>query len=252
MALAPVVIKIAEVIGTVLVEALKQAGPIITSIFNGIGTVITSIGTSISTIITSLATSIQMFAGLSAGNLTAVAGGITALSVAVGLFGAGSFIAGIGKFFGGSVFDDLKDISNYASPIQITADAVWSLANAFGSLSSIDTSKLNNVPWGDMGEFASEGGKFVLASSGGGSFALSKQTTVNIDKMARKTEESFKELKYNSDIQNRMVGILVGNLAALQQIAVNTVGETKINLDGKNVNKKLLANLQTSFGIGRK
>ena len=110
----------------------------------------------------------------------------------------------------------------------------------------------NDIPWGDMGEFAEQGGKFVLANSGGGSFALSKQTTVNIDKMARKTEESFKELKYNSDIQNRMVGILVGNLAALQQIAVNTAGETKINLDGKNVNKKLLANLQTSFGIGRK
>jgi hypothetical protein len=38
----------------------------------------------------------------------------------------------------------------------------------------------------------------------------------------------------------------------LQQIAVNTAGDKTINLDGKNVNKKLLANLQTSFGIGRK
>jgi histidinol phosphatase-like enzyme len=251
MALAPVVIKIAEVIGTVLVEALKQAGPIITSIFNGIGTVIGSIGNAIATVITSIATSISMFAVMDAGNLLFVAGGVTALATAVALFGGANILGAVGKFFGGSVFDDLKDISNYASPIQMTADAVWSLANAFGQLSSIDVGKLNNVPWGDMRDFASEGGKFVLASSGGGSFALSKQTTTNIDKMARKTEESFKELKYNSDIQNKMVGVLVANLAALQQIATNTAGDKQINLDGSKVNKKLLANIQTSFGIAR-
>ena len=102
-----------------------------------------------------------------------------------------------------------------------------------------------------MGEFASEGGKFVLANSGGGSFALSKQTTTNIDKMSRKTEESFKELKFNSDIQNKMVGILVGNLEALQQIAINTAGDKQINLDGKRVNKSLLAGLQSNYGISR-
>ena len=186
--LVPLMVKIADVIGNVLVKALEMAGPIITSIFNGIGTVISSIGGAISGIITSIATSVQMFAGLDAGNLGLVAGAITALSVAVGLFGVGSVLGAIGSFFGGGVFDDLKDISSYANPIQMTADAVQSLANAFASLSSIDTSSLKQIPWEDMEDFASEGGKFVLASSGGGSFALSKETTDNIKKMATNTE----------------------------------------------------------------
>ena len=226
-ALAPVMIKIAEVIGGVLVEALKQAGPIITSIFEGIGYVIKSIGTAIATVITSIATSIAMFAGLSAGNLLAVAGGITAVAAAVGAFGVGSFIAGIGKFFGGSIFDDLKDISNYANPIQITADAVQSLANAFAALSSIDTSALKQVPWGDMEDFASEGGKFVLASSGGGSFALSKDTTDNIKKMATNTDAMVK---------------LNNTMAKLLKEGFFGSGETstmKLYIDGKDVNSSM-------------
>jgi hypothetical protein len=191
-ALAPVMIKIAEVIGNVLVEALKQAGPIITSIFEGIGTVISSIGNAIATVITAIANSLALFSVMNAGNLLAVAGSVTALAGAVALFGGASIIGAVGSFFGGGVFDDLKDISSYANPIQMTADAVQSLANAFASLSSIDTSSLKKIPWGDMEDFASEGGKFVLASSGGGSFALSKETTDNIKKMATNTEAMVK------------------------------------------------------------
>lgn len=251
VALTPILIKIADVIGNVLVKALEVAGPIITSIFNGIATVFKAVGTAIATVITSIATSVGKFATMDASNLGAVAFSLGKLSASIALFGATNVIGAIGSFFGKDIFEKLKDISNYSSPIQMTADAVWSLANAFGSLSAINTKALSEIPWGDMGEFASQGGKFVLANSGGGSFALSKQTTNNIDKMARKGEESLKELKYNSDIQNKMVGILVGNLAALQQIAVNTAGDKQINLDGKNVNKNLLANLQKSFGLGR-
>lgn len=224
--IAPVLIKVADVVGNVLMKALEQAGPIITSIFNGIGTVISSIGTSIATVITSIATSIAMFAGLSAGNLLAVAGGITALSVAVGLFGVGSVLGAVGSFFGGSVFDDLKDISSYANPIQITADAVQSLANAFASLSGIDTSALKQIPWGDMEDFASEGGKFVLANSGGGSFALSKDTTKNIERMATNTDAMVK-------LNNTMAKILKEGFFG---------GETftsKLYLDGKEVNQSM-------------
>ena len=224
--LVPVMVKIADVVGNVLVKALEMAGPIITSIFNGIGTVISSIGGAISGIITSIATSVQMFAGLDAGNLGLVAGAITALSVAVGLFGVGSVLGAVGSFFGGGVFDDLKDISSYANPIQITADAVQSLANAFASLSSIDTSSLKQIPWGDMEDFASEGGKFVLASSGGGSFALSKDTTDNIKKMATNTEAMVK-------LNNTMAKLLKEGFFG---------GETsnmKLYIDGKDVSTSM-------------
>jgi len=191
-ALAPVMIKIAEVVGTVLVEALRQAGPIITSIFNGIGTVISSIGNSIATVITSIATSLSLFSVMNAGNLAAVAGSVTLLAAAVALFGGASILGAIGSFFGGGTFDELKDISNFANPLMATAMAVDALANAFSRLGSINVSALNKIPWGDMEDFASEGGKFVIASGGGGSLAVSKDTADNIKKMATNTEAMVK------------------------------------------------------------
>ena len=226
--LVPLMVKMAGVIGEVLVKALEMAGPIITSIFDGIGTVIKSIGTSIATVITSIATSIGQFAIMDAGNLSNVAWSVGKLALAVAGFGAGNVVAAIGKFFGGGTFDELKDISGYANPIQITADAVQSLANAFGALSGINTKALNDVPWGKMGDFASEGGKFVLASSGGGSFALSKDTTDNIKKMATNTEAMVK-------LNNTMVKLLKEGFFGTSE----TTSQLKLYIDGKDVKQSL-------------
>ena len=226
--LVPLMVKMAGVIGEVLVKALEMAGPIITSIFDGIGTVIKSIGTSIATVITSIATSIGQFAIMDAGNLSNVAWSVGKLALAVAGFGAGNVVAAIGKFFGGGTFDELKDISGYANPIQITADAVQSLANAFGALSGINTKALNDVPWGKMGDFASEGGKFVLASSGGGSFALSKDTTDNIKKMATNTEAMVK-------LNNTMVKLLKEGFFGTSE----TTSQLKLYIDGKDVKTSL-------------
>ena len=227
--LVPLMVKLSEVIGNVMVKALEVAAPIITSIFNGIGTVINSIGTGIGNIITSIADSVSKFAGLNAGNLTLVAGGITALSAAVALFGAGSVLGALGDFFsGGSVFNDLKDISNYATPIMATAVAVNALASAFGRLSGLDVSALNKIPWDDMEDFASEGGKFVLASSGGGSFALSKDTTDNIKKMATNTEAMVK-------LNNTMVKLLKEGFFGTSE----TTSQLKLYIDGKDVKTSL-------------
>jgi hypothetical protein len=226
--LVPVMVKMAEVIGNVLVKALEMAGPIITSIFDGIGNVIKSIGTGIATVISSISDSISKFAGLNAGNLAAVAVGVTALSVAVGLFGVGNVIAAIGDFFGGGIFDDLKDISNYATPIMATALAVDALASAFGRLSGLNVSALNKIPWDDMEDFASEGGKFVLASSGGGSFALSKDTTENIKKMATNTDAMVK-------LNDTMVKLLKEGFFGTSE----TTSKLKLYIDGKDVKTSL-------------
>jgi hypothetical protein len=125
------------------------------------------------------------------------------------------------------VFDDLKDISTYANPIQITADAVHSLASAFGMLSAIDVSALNKIPWGDMEDFASEGGKFVLANSGGGSFALSKDTTDNIKKMATNTEAMVK-------LNNTMAKLLKEGF-----FGGETTCQMKLYIDGKDVSTSM-------------
>ena len=182
-AITPLLLGLASIIGDTFVKVLQTAGPIIESIFNGIAKVITSVGNMIATVFNSITTSIGNFAKMDAAALASVAGSITKLSLAIAAFGAGSILDAIGNFFGGDIFSKLKDISGYSAPIMATAVAVQALANAFGQLSSIDVGALNKVPWGDMEDFASEGGKFVLAQSGGGSFALSKQTTDDISKM---------------------------------------------------------------------
>ena len=304
-ALAPVMIKIAEVIGSVLVEALKQAGPIITSIFNGIATVIKAVGDSVVNIINSITDSISRLAGLDADKMLGVAAGIAAIAAAVAIFGGasavGGFMSAVGSFFGGDPvekfrnfqnldanklnavansitylgngirsftippavaesvaalgkgFDEFADYLNdgeidtmnafssaliqfnaqlmqtaaLSGVMGTTADAVQSLANAFNSLGGINVAALSQIPWGDMEDFAAEGGKFVLASSGGGSFALSKDTTDNIKKMATNTEAMVK---------------LNNTMAKLLKEGFFGSGETstmKLYIDGKDVNSSM-------------
>jgi hypothetical protein len=226
-ALTPLLLGLADIIGGTFVKAMQAAGPIITSIFNGIATVINSVGNMIVNIITAISTSIGNFATMDAGALASVAWSVTKLAGAVALFGGSSILGAVGSFFGGGVFSDLKDISSYANPIQTTANAVQSLANAFASLSSIDVSSLKQIPWGDMEDFASEGGKFVLASSGGGSFALSKDTTDNIKKMATNTEAMVK-------LNNTMAKLLKEGFFGSGEST-----SMKLYIDGKDVNHSL-------------
>ncbi|CAB4143118.1 hypothetical protein UFOVP449_120 [uncultured Caudovirales phage] len=231
-ALVPVMLKIAEVVGTVLVQALEKADPIIESIFNGISNVIKSIGSSISQVIVTITDSIARLTSLNAAQMLSVAGGITAMAAAVGAFGAGSIVNAIGKFFGGSVFDDLKDISAYASPINATATAVDALANAFGKLSSIDISALDKIPWGDMEDFAKEGGSFVIAQSANKSFNITEDTAKNIAAQYKKLEE----------IATNNATLLKISEAIERLLLIQTTGEKQklqLVIDGKPVTRMI-------------
>jgi hypothetical protein len=164
---------------------------------------------------------LMQFQSLDYGALTLVGGSLVVLAAGIAAFGAGAIVGAIGSFFSGGVFDDLKDISDYANPIMQTATAVEALANAFGRLSSIDVSALTKIPWGDMEDFASEGGKFVLASSGGGSFALSKESTDNIKTLAADTKAN---LQVSKNLQ-----------ALIAVLADNGESATQVVIDGKNI-----------------
>jgi hypothetical protein len=160
---------------------------------------------------------LMQFQSLDSGALTLVGLSLVGLAAGIGAFGAGAILGAIGSFFGGGVFDDLKDISNYANPIMATAVAVDALANAFGRLSSIDVSALTKIPWGDMEDFASEGGKFVLASSGGGSFALSKDTTDNIKTLSTDTKAN---LQVSKNLQ-ALIAVLANEGSAGTQLIID-------------------------------
>jgi hypothetical protein len=127
----------------------------------------------------------------------------------------------------GTLNSQLTELSGIASMVDSAAFAFSNLASALNTLGSINTAALYKIPWDDMEDFASEGGKFVLASSGGGSFALSKETSDNIKKMATNTEAMVK---------------LNNTLVKLTKEGFFGSGETstmKLYIDGKDVNSSM-------------
>jgi hypothetical protein len=195
-------------------------------------------------------TKFQRFAALDAG-------GVTAISTAIGSFNAnlsgfnsesaevvGKGMASVANATSTYLTSDRTDsinafasaigtlnlqltaLSGIASLVDTTAFAFSNLASALNTLGSINTGALKQIPWGDMEDFASEGGKFVLAASGGGSFALSKETTDNIKKMATNTEAMVK--LNNTLVKLTKEGFFGGETSSM-----------KLYIDGKDVNHSM-------------
>ena len=139
-AMAPVLIKLADVLGNVLITAIKEAGPIIEKIFNGIATVIKSVGEAISGIINSITDSISRLAGLNPAQMLAVAAGITAMAAAVAIFGGastvGGFMSAVGDFFGGDPVEKFRKFQELdALALNAVAGSITALANSMANFS---------------------------------------------------------------------------------------------------------------------
>ena len=159
---------------------------------------------------------------------TAVSDGMSSVANATTTYLTSDRTASINAFASaiGTLTSQLTELSGIASLVDSAAFAFSNLASALNTLGSINTSALNQIPWGDMEDFASEGGKFVLASSGGGSFALSKDTTDNIKKMATNTEAMVK-------LNNTLVKLTKEGFFGSETSSM------KLYIDGKDVNHSL-------------
>ena len=159
----PILMELVKTIGTVLVEALRQAGPIITAIFQGIATVVTAVGGAISGVITTIVAGITSLAQIDGGKLFVTAAGIVALGGAMATFGAlvgggslvGGILGGLGSLFGGeSPIEQVMKIADKLDPSKLsgTGKAIRELADAFqyfadktASLKEFDTDKLDAI-----------------------------------------------------------------------------------------------------------
>ena len=159
----PILMELVKTIGTVLVEALRQAGPIITAIFQGIATVVTAVGGAISGVITTIVSGITSLAQIDGGKLFVTAAGIVALGGAMATFGTlvgggslvGGILGGLGSLFGGeSPIDQIMKIADKLDPSKLsgTGKAIRDLAEAFkyfaeetGKLKEFDTDKLDSI-----------------------------------------------------------------------------------------------------------
>ena len=119
-------------------KALSLAGPgmesfgkMAKSAFEGIATIITAVGDTIVKIINQIGTEIERLSAIGGARLLAVAGGITALGVALAAYGGGSVLAGIGQFIGNLLGGDpVKRFERFAA----TADGLTEAAKGVAAL----------------------------------------------------------------------------------------------------------------------
>ena len=85
---------IIQKVGDVIIAVMENVDKILTSIFDGISKVIKTIGDAIIGIIDKIVEGVERLTALPAGNMLAVAAGLTAMAGALVLFSAGAAIAG--------------------------------------------------------------------------------------------------------------------------------------------------------------
>ena len=83
---------IIESIGKAISDVINSIGDTVSKVIGAVGDLIKTIGDTIVTIIDGVVTGIERLAALSAGNMLAVAAGLTAMAIALALFGAGAAV----------------------------------------------------------------------------------------------------------------------------------------------------------------
>ena len=106
---------IIQKVGDVIISVMENVSGILDSIFNGISKVISTIGDTIGGIIDSIVEGIERLAVLPAGNMLAVAAGLTAMAGALVLFSAGAAIAG-------AFMPSAEDLDKIATSVKKVAD----------------------------------------------------------------------------------------------------------------------------------
>jgi hypothetical protein len=207
-AFAPVLMKIAEVVGTVFVAAIEKIPEIIKSVGDVIMGVIGAISDSIIGIIDAVTSSIERLAQIDGGALLSVAGGLLALSGAMVAFGGAQALAGLGSLVGNlltigsdSPVEQLIKIGDRGEGIQKAADGMEKLGTAMGSFGKIDKKAMeaiNDFPWLEATAFVAAGGSMQVngavvtkaskqnadaaaanAGNGGGNTSVVSAPTVN-------------------------------------------------------------------------
>lgn len=115
-AFMPVLIRVAEVLGTVFIAAIKEIGPIVKTVFEGIASVMSTIGTQIVNIINTIGDNIVKIVD----KLMAITGinPLTLMAIAAGIVILGGALAGFGAGSGaGALFDGLGKLVGGDSPI---------------------------------------------------------------------------------------------------------------------------------------
>ena len=137
----PSITDLAKIIGGTIISAMQEFSNIIDSVAFGIEKVIIVIGNFVGDVFDSLVSSFESFAKMGReGGLGTAAAGMTAISVALGLFGGGSLIAGIGSaigdFFGGDPTEKFKKFAEIGPGLDSAGKGIGNLSIGLNSMKS--------------------------------------------------------------------------------------------------------------------
>ena len=133
------------VLGKAMQEFAKAAViliPVLDTLFKGISLVISTIADAFVSMLDAIVISFKSFAAMGReGGLLSAAAGMTAISVALGLFGGGSLLAGIGSaigdFFGGDPIDKFQRFGALGPGLDQTSTAIGTLKTNMQAFQSI-------------------------------------------------------------------------------------------------------------------
>jgi len=184
-AFAPVLMKIAEVIGGVFIEAIKS----IPAVLGAIGGIITVVGDTIVKIMDTVVSSIEKLAAIDPLRLVALGGGLMAVAAGMAAFGGAQALAGVGslvgKFLSGGgdgPVEQLIKLGENGPGVEKAAAGMDKISVAMKSFSKLDKKSMdviNDFPWLKATAFVAAGG--AMSVDGSKVYNASKQ---NADKGA--------------------------------------------------------------------
>lgn len=175
-AIAPVLMKVADVIGSVFIEAIKA----IPGVIKAIGDVIVNVFGAISDLITntveSVVSAIERLGEVDGIGLLEVAAGIAAIGVSLAAFGAGTALAGLGQFVGNflsggqgqSPIDKLIELGKVGTNLSAAAEGIDQIGAAIKQFSGVDKKSLNAIndfPWKQATDFVAAGGSMSVSGA---------------------------------------------------------------------------------------
>ena len=175
-AMAPVLMKVADVIGNVFIEAIKAIPNVIRSIGDVIVNVFGAISDLITNTVESVVSAIERLSEIDGMGLLEVAAGITAIGVSLAAFGGGSALAGLGQFVGNflsggagqSPIDKLIQLGQVGTNLTAAADGIDKIGSAIKQFAGVDKKSMgaiNDFPWDKATAFVAAGGSMSVAGA---------------------------------------------------------------------------------------
>jgi hypothetical protein len=124
----------------------------------------------------------------------------------------------------GFLNSQLMGLAGIAPLMETTSLAFLNLASALDRLAEVNISAVNSLPWIRMTAFAAAGGKIVLAQSANNSFNIAQDTAKNIDKL---TTDSKANIQIAKNLQ-ALLGVLADSKDAAFQLSIDGSAVTRM------------------------